>query len=156
LQTLQDRLPKVKIGRNSNNSSVIAYADDVIIFVTCSDNLKVIKSAITSYERASVASINPTNPRALPIGHWVTTPTKLGIALTDQIRILGVAFSSNMERSAKLCWERVINAVRAEVCTTYGRQVDLAQRMQFIMRFHLAKLWYVAQVFPASRSHAQR
>jgi hypothetical protein len=156
LQTLHESLPKIRIGRHSLHCPVFANADDVRIFVTCPEDLEVIKATIATYLRASGAAMNPRKSRALPLGRWATPPTTLGIAVNDQIRILGVEFTNTIKRSAMLSWDRVISAVRAQACTTYSRQLDFAQRIQFFTHYLLAKLWYVAQMFPARRQHAQR
>jgi hypothetical protein len=105
LQTLHDNLPKIKIGRNGLHSSVIAYADDVLIFVQRPEDLDVVKEIIATYERASGAAMNPTKSRALPVGRWTDPPTTLGIALHDRIRILGVDFTHTIQRSAALSWD---------------------------------------------------
>ena len=46
LRMLEHRLPGIKIGRRAHPTSVVAYADDVTIFVTSTDDFPIIEDAI--------------------------------------------------------------------------------------------------------------
>ena len=67
IRALEDSLPCIKIGRNSQHGPVIAYADDVTVFVTYPKDFQVIKKAIQLYERATGAQLNPNKSKALAI-----------------------------------------------------------------------------------------
>ena len=58
---------------------MVAYADEVTIFVTSTADFDITKEAIRVYERASVARLNPRKSKALAIGSWCTQETVLGI-----------------------------------------------------------------------------
>ena len=55
ISALEDSLPSIKIGRNSQHGPVIAYADDVTVFVTKPGDFHAIQQAIQLYERATGA-----------------------------------------------------------------------------------------------------
>jgi hypothetical protein len=156
LNTLRERLPAIAIGRYSQHSPAIAYVDDLIVFVTRPEDLDIVKEAIHTYENASGAIMNPAKSTALPIGTWTHEPSILGIPLSDHVKILGLEFASTMALSTALSWARVTNAIRAQASSMYDRTLDFTHRMQFIMQYLLAKLWYTAQVFTATRAQTHR
>jgi hypothetical protein len=82
----------------------------------------------------------------LAVGGWVTTPTVLGIDLHDYVNILGVEFGHTMVESMKASWSRVINAARAHAQQACSRKLCLAQRIQYVHHYLLAKIWHVAHI----------
>ena len=68
IRTLEDSLPSIKIGRQTQHGSVIAYADDVKVFVTNPGDFNAIQQAILLYEWATGARLNPRKFKALTIG----------------------------------------------------------------------------------------
>lgn len=85
-----ERLTGVRVGRGNHPVSVVAYADDVTIFITSVTEFHVIVDAIRLIEKASGARVNPRKSQALPIGRWRTSDAVLGIAYHRSVRILGV------------------------------------------------------------------
>jgi len=59
LRLLGLKLPGIRIGRHTRPTSVVAYADDVKIFVTSAADVAIIGEAIRLYERASGDRLNP-------------------------------------------------------------------------------------------------
>ena len=68
LRLLDLNLPCIRIGCRTRPTSVVAYADDVIIFVTSSADFASIEEAIRLHERASGARFNPRKSKALAVG----------------------------------------------------------------------------------------
>ena len=66
LQMLEQRLPGIKIGRRARPTSVVAYADDIRIFVTSTDHFPIIEDAIHQYEKAPGHFLTHINPRPWP------------------------------------------------------------------------------------------
>ena len=64
---LEDSLPSIKIGRNTQHGPVFAYADDVTVFVTNPGNFHAIQQAIHLYERVKGTRLNPRKSKALAI-----------------------------------------------------------------------------------------
>jgi hypothetical protein len=50
----------------------------------------------------------------------------------------------------------VTNDVREQGRRAYGRQLCLAQCVEYVHHYLLAKIWYVAQVFPIPKVQAQQ
>jgi len=68
LTMLKQRLPGVCIGWGFEPVSVVAYADDVSVFITSVADFSMVQEAIQQFERASSARLNLCRSRALPIG----------------------------------------------------------------------------------------
>jgi hypothetical protein len=156
LNTLRERLTAITIGRHSQHSPALDYAHDLIIIITRKAYLDMVKEAIQTFERVSGAAMNPAKSTALPIGTWTKEPTILGIALSDHAKILGLEFASKMARSIDLSWARVTKAIRSQASSAYDQNLDFAHRIQFVMQYLLAKLWYTAQIFPATLNQTHR
>jgi len=76
---LEQRLPGVRIGRGNRPISVVAYADDSTIFLTCMIEIPTIEEVIRLFEKASGAHLNTRKLQALPIGRWNTSANIIGI-----------------------------------------------------------------------------
>ena len=90
IRALEDSLPSIKIGRNTQHGPVIAYADDVMVYVTNPGDFHAIQQAIHLHERATGARLNPRKFKALAIGVWTEPPTALYIFFQERVNILGV------------------------------------------------------------------
>ena len=104
ISALEDSLPSIKIGRNSQHGPVIAYADDVTVFVTKPGDFHAIQQAIQLYERATGAQLNPSKSKALAIGAWTVPPTTLDIHFHERFNILGVEFRPTIATSTRDSW----------------------------------------------------
>jgi hypothetical protein len=114
LRALENGLPKRRIGRHTQHSPVIAYADDVKVFVTRPEDFVTIQQAIRTYERATGARLNPNISKALAVGPWEGHPTSLGIAFHERANSLGVEFGHTIALSMQDSWARVTCSVRAQ------------------------------------------
>jgi len=79
LHMLENKLPDIQMGHRARRTAVVAYADDLMIFVTSPTDFKTVYETIQIYERASWARLNPKKSHALAIGKWNTPATELGI-----------------------------------------------------------------------------
>ena len=55
LTELERRLPGVRLDRGSRPVSVVAYADDVTVFLTTASDISTVEDAIRQFEKASGA-----------------------------------------------------------------------------------------------------
>ena len=124
---------------------MVAYADDVIIFVTSAADFAIIEEAIHLYERASGARLNPRKSKDLAVGSWCTQETVLEIAYLPHVTILGVTFWGTIEQKMKNTWARLTGKPRAQVKRAYTRGPCLATRLCYVNTFLLSKIWYPAQ-----------
>jgi hypothetical protein len=152
LQILEQNLPGIRISRRARKTVVVAYADDITIFVTAPEDIPVMLEAIRCYEMATGACLNTRRSKALAVGGWNTTSNALDIPRYSEIRILGFSITSTVKQSANRSWVNITGRVRAEARTAYGRDLRLSQRILYVHSYLLAKFWHTAQVFPAPRS----
>jgi hypothetical protein len=76
---LDERFTGIQIGRRSKKTTVVAYADDVTIFVTSPADIQLIREAIRCYQAASGTRLNIEKSKAMPIGSWDTSIDIMGI-----------------------------------------------------------------------------
>ena len=153
---LEDSPPSIKIGRNTQHGSFIAYADDVTVFVTNPGDFHAIQQAIHLYEQATGARLNPRKSKALAIGAWTEPPTGLDILFHGRVNILGTEFGPTIATSIRDSWSKVICAVWAQGRRAYTRHLCLVQRMKYVQLCIFAKIWHVSQIFPLPLVQAQQ
>jgi hypothetical protein len=153
---LEDKMPGITIGQRARGVTVLAYADDVTVFVTRPAEFITILNALQLYQRATGARLNPKKSKTLAIGSWKVPATELGIEFCTRVKILGVTFETTIENSTNKSWACVIRAVRAQARKAYAINLCLVQRMQFVQLYLLAKIWHVSQMFPPLKVHTQQ
>jgi len=72
----------------------VAYADDVTIFVTRSEEIPKLHDILDTYQKASGAHINMDKSRAKAIGEWDETRRIMNIPYYGELRILVFTFES--------------------------------------------------------------
>lgn len=70
-------------------TTVVAYADDITVFVTSPDNVPVIQEALLCYKAASGAKVNIGKSKARAIGPWETPVRIRDIPYHTETRIVG-------------------------------------------------------------------
>jgi hypothetical protein len=108
---------------------VVAYADDVAIFVTHHADFQVIRDAARLYEQASGARLNVQKSKVNALGGWNNTENDLGVEFVPNIWILGVTFTNTIEGATLASWSRVTTRVKAQAQYAFGRQPCPAQRV---------------------------
>jgi hypothetical protein len=79
LNFLNRKMAGINIGNKMSSTAVVAYADDVTIFVTDAAELTIVEEAITLFGKASGALLNPQKSKAPATRGWKTTYTIRGI-----------------------------------------------------------------------------
>ena len=77
-------------------TSVVAYADDVTIFLTSPTDITNLKEAIHCFEAASGARVNFQNSRAIVFGSWDISPEIMIIPYHDIAKILGLQIKNTV------------------------------------------------------------
>jgi hypothetical protein len=149
LRILDEKLPSMRIGKRARKTVVVAYADDITIFVTTPTDVPVITDAIQCYEKATGARLNTRKLKALAVGGWSTSTDTLNIQHHAEIKTLGITFASTIEHSMNKSWANVRGKVRAQARDTYERDLSLSQRIRYVQPYLLAKIWHTAEMFPA-------
>jgi hypothetical protein len=84
--------PGKRTGGRAPAAPIIAYADDVTIFVSSVTDFAIIEDALRHFKRASGATINPRKSKTLAVGGWRTEETILDIQYCQSVTILGIIF----------------------------------------------------------------
>jgi len=135
---------------------MVAYADDVTIFATSPEDIVAIRDAVQQYEKATGAVLNIHKSQALPVGIWDTNLPVMNIPYKDEIKVLGFNMQKSIDQAGKYSWERITNTVRSQAEETYGRDLNLVQRMRYVQVYLLAKIWHTAQVFRLPREYCRQ
>ena len=156
LRLLDLKLPDIRMGRRARSISVVAYADDMNIFVTSVADFAIIEEAFRLYERGSGARLNSRKSKTLAVGSWCTQETFLGIAYHTHVTILGVTFWGTIEQTMRDSWTQLRGQVRAQAKRAYTRGPCLTARMRYDNIFLLSKIWYTVQILQAPNIYTQK
>jgi len=148
LRILDDTLNDATTRRRKRRTAVIAYADDVTIILKDPHDIQKVHEAIRLYAEASGAELNIRKSAALPLGTWNTVQMIFGVPYSDNIKILGINMTRNLNRSAQICWTNISNMIRIQAREAYHRDLQINQRIRYVNSFLLAKVWYLAQTLP--------
>jgi hypothetical protein len=140
----------------SESVSVVAYADDVTVFLTSADDITTVQEAMQQLKRASGARLNPRKSRALPIRRWSVPDNTLGIPCRHHVRILGIHFWGTLRQTVSASWAQLVGLVKTQARDSYPRDLCLTHKILYDHVYLLARLWYVAQVLPAPRLCTQQ
>ena len=119
LHYLDTHIEGIQCGRTANRVAVVAYADDVTIFVTQRDDFIIIQDALQRYEQATGARLNIQKSKVLAIGGWNDTGNDLGVDFVSNMQILGITFSATIEGTAHNSWARTTAQIRSQTQQAY-------------------------------------
>jgi hypothetical protein len=142
LTMLKHRLLGVRMGRGSEPVSVVAYADDLTVFLTSVADFSTVQEAIQQFERASGARHNPRKSRVLPTGEWSVPNNILGIPCQHHVKILGFHFWGTLRKTVSASWTQLVGQVTIQAKDAYSRDLCLAHRILYVHAFLLARIWY--------------
>jgi len=148
LCTLVNSLHGLRIGRRRARTSVVAYADDVTIFVTAPTDIQKLQETIHCYEAASGARVNIEKSRAIAFGTCNKSIDIMNIPYHDTATILGFQIKNTVRESALASWTKTTANIRAQAQDAYCRMLTLDERIQFVHEYLLARAWYVSQIYP--------
>jgi len=155
LRTLEHNLPGIRVGRSTQNTPFIAYADDVTVLVTQPGDFAIIHESVRCYEKATGAKLNSQKSKAIPIGGVRSQLLHLELSLTTK-SILGITYGTTIAKSVKNSWAGVLRSVRAQARNAYARTLCRTQRIQYVHLCLLAKICYLAQTLPPTKEHVQQ
>ena len=148
LITLESILAGSRIGRRQVKTTVLAYADDVMILVTAPSDIPKLQSAIQRYEAASGARINFNKPRTMVLGTWNTAANVMNIPYCTELKMLGVHFTPSVRQTTQKNWAMVIGRIRRLAQAAYYRELCLDKRILYVHTYILATAWYTVQILP--------
>jgi hypothetical protein len=137
--TINNALRGIKIGRRTTTTSVIAYADDVNIFLKSPSDVPKLEEAITCYEKASSAKINIRKSKAM--GSWAKDLPISNIPYHNTTRILGMEIRESLRKTSIASWNRTTTLIKAQAMEEYSRALTFAQIIQYIHEYLCARAW---------------
>jgi hypothetical protein len=146
---LVEQLQGIRVNWRQRKTAVVAYADNVTVLVTAPEEIAASEEALGWYEEATGAEWNIAKSHAMAVGFWNTTRTVMNIPSSTEVKVLGIQIANKTAQSAVSSWMRFTNMVRLQTREAYSRYLDLAQLIQYVHTYMLAKLWHTAQVLPA-------
>ena len=102
---------------------MVAYADDVTIFVTSPADIQLIQEALTCYQAASEARLNIEKSKAMAIGSWDISTDIMGIQYHTDINIMGVRMHNTVSQSVNNSRTAVTGKIRAQARDAYNREL---------------------------------
>jgi len=134
----------------------VAYADDITLLVTDPKDIPALAETLRSYEKAKGACLNIRKSKAMATGSWNTTVNMMDIPYCTEMTILGLQFSSTVSQSGNSSWTKMTGQVKAMAREVYCRDLCLTQRNQYVHAFLRAKIFHIAQIYPASKEQVRQ
>jgi len=88
----------IRIGHRTKKAAMMAYADDVTIFMTSQTDIPIIEDLLLSYERTTGARLNIRKSKDMTAGLWDKSMNKLTIPRYWEITVLGFRFTCTVIR----------------------------------------------------------
>jgi hypothetical protein len=129
---LEQQLRGIRVNWRQRKMTVIAYADDVTVLVTAPEEIAAIEEVLRSYEKATGEKLNIAKSHAMAVGAWDITRTVMNILYSTKVKVLCIQMVKTTTQSAVASWTRITNMVRLQALEAYTRDLDLAQRMQYV------------------------
>ena len=137
--TLENKLTGLRMKPSDPKTAVVAYADDVTIFVTKYTDIPVLQDALRCFEAATGAQINIGKSKAIEVGPWDTSVTIMDIPYHTETKILGFQITSMANGSAIKSWSTMTNRIRAQARDAYNRELSLDMRIQYVHDYLICK-----------------
>ena len=80
----------------------------------------------------------------------------MDIPYYQDITSLGVRFAQMVMKSSTVSWIVTTRNVKEEVREVYQMYLCLKERLEYTHKYALARIWYVAQIFPISQVNLWR
>jgi hypothetical protein len=131
---------------------VIAYADNVTVFLTDPRDVEPIRQAILCFEAASGTQVNTNKSCAVAIGTWDTLLMVLNIPYREHTTILGFHTAKTVREAAEGSRRKTMGPIQAHAQGSHGRKMTLDRRILYVHTYLLACAWYIAQIYPPPES----
>jgi hypothetical protein len=99
LYHLEHNLTGIRLGYRTTKTAVVAYADDITIFVTQPADIQAIDEILQTDGRATGACLNIRKSYVLVVDRWDSSINILDIPYQPEMTILGFRFTNTRNRS---------------------------------------------------------
>lgn len=135
--------------------AISSFADDVIVTLRSKEEAEVYGKTLKEFTRISGLCLNEKKTQIMCFNGWEMCEPVESFSVTERLKVLGVVFTKRPEEMYEANWPTIVNKLRGAVIDSFSRQLNLLQRVWFLNTFALSKLWYVAQIVPFPRKHAE-
>jgi hypothetical protein len=130
--------PRNTDGKHHAKISLVAYADDVTIFITSPSDIPKLQALIQCYEATTRARININKSSAVALGTWKQSNTILSIPYKDSVTILGMTVKSSVCESAITSWTNTIAKIRIQAQESHHRHISFDKQVQSVQEYLLS------------------
>lgn len=132
---------------------VLAYADDVLVFLRHSCDIASVFRVFSRYAALSGALLNVQKSHLLPVGNFVV-PGQCDVPVCSSCRILGIPFGC--DGVSATAWSGVVSAVKELIKQAELFDFSYKERAYIIRAKFCAKIWHLGQVQPPSQLIARK
>ena len=146
--TLQKELRGIRIGSALFKTS--CYIDDIHMFVSDEHEITSVAETIERYHQCTNSLINLSKTKILGLGKWAqkTRWPVQWIQTVKIMEILGIHFTSNLEKTIRLNGKIAITKVQKCITTGRTQKLTIHQRVVFANTFVVSKITHVAKILP--------
>lgn len=151
LITAGNKLLRGLFCRGQHPLRTLAFADDTVLGLGCSEDVKIAEMLLDVYQRASNAKLNVDKTVMVPISNPKFGPFK-GVALHEGsalFKYLGILFTGQ-GLAVKAMENSLIEGVQDRVNSWKYAMFNLEGKITALNVFIFSKLWYVAHILPMS------
>ena len=147
-----------------NKLKVMQYADDTTIFVRNPDSINELFKILNNFEQATGSNINKTKTKGLALGGFDYSTYENTLKQNNQnnhninwcnqsgIKILGTNFFTDLDVTATANWQKAVEKLKTKLKSFKYRNVSLRCKAIYINTLALSKVWFTANLFPASKT----
>lgn len=140
----------------SETVTVRAYADDVSILLMKAEEINTVQNILTRFSVVAGMEVNVGKSALLELGAWETPIGQTWLPVVKKHTILGITFQRKFKDMMESNWKSVTNKMIGRLQDHNSRNLNVIQRVWFLNTYALSKLWYIAQILPATKQICQR
>jgi len=113
IQTTDKNISGIRIGKKQTRTAIVAYADNVTIFLTRVEDITKLEGMLHRFEAATRVRINITKSRTMALGNWNKSDTIMNIPYYNEVTILEYHFTNSIYTAAVETCSAVVARMRA-------------------------------------------
>lgn len=130
---------------------VIAYADDINVFVRNNNEFDTILELINYFSIYAKIRLNIGKSHYMRLNNCLSGPHLL--REVSSLKILGVNFYQNYNLTIENNYSSIISSMKFLISLHIKRRLNIIQKTWILNSIILSKLWYLAQIYPPSNSN---
>jgi hypothetical protein len=148
LEMPEGKMLHARRGKRTPGPGLITYADDITIILYNSEEVQYVREALATYTAASDVCLKLQKSKTLALGSWDTSLDVLGVPYVTELPILWTRISTTIRKSERQTWNVVTGHIKTQAKDSYYTALTFDKRTEYRETRLLARVWYVAQVFP--------